>query len=170
VYLLALPAPHREGFLGGGVLTCVFSFFFPVLLARHPWFTCPAEQLTFLPPAIDSISCAVHSIFLPREYAVPALLGMGGGRTVELLPIQLHGIAYGLFASLVAPFGEWSMCCCCSELPRLHVLVLLFLVTVTFVVVVIIIMVVVALTIDILHSIVSVDVNDDVVLMLQRAL
>lgn len=117
-FLALSPKKTWEGFVGGGVLTCIFSFFFPVLLAQYPWFTCPAEKLTFIPPALDSIQCTVNAIFLPKEYVLPELLQavlgvfMGGEaagvRTVTLLPIQLHGIAYGLFASLVAPFGEWS--------------------------------------------------------------
>lgn len=103
-FLALSPKKTWEGFLGAGVLTCVFSFLFPVLLARYPWFTCPAEKLTFIPPAVDSIHCKVHEIFLPRNYELPAVLGFSG-HSVSLLPIQLHGIAYGLFASLVAPFG-----------------------------------------------------------------
>jgi phosphatidate cytidylyltransferase len=104
-FLALSPKKTWEGFLGAGVLTCVFSFLFPVLLARYPWFTCPAEKLTFIPPAIDSITCSVHEIFLPRDYAIPTLFGLSG-QSVSLLPIQLHGVAYGLFASLVAPFGK----------------------------------------------------------------
>ena len=70
----------------------------------------------------------MHEVFLPREYAVPAwmhplvaalseplmstLRGLGvaltrgaGQSSLLLLPIQIHGIYYGLFASFIAPFG-----------------------------------------------------------------
>jgi phosphatidate cytidylyltransferase len=39
---------------------------------------------------------------MPQEYILPQYFG---GSAVVLRPIQLHGIAYGVFASLVAPFG-----------------------------------------------------------------
>ena len=45
--------------------------------------------------------CQVNPIFLPRDYVMPLF----GGFTVNLLPIQLHGLAYGIFASVIAPFG-----------------------------------------------------------------
>ena len=128
-FLALSPKKTWEGFLGGGVLTCIFSFFFPVLLAQFPWFTCPADKLTFIPPALDSIQCIVNPIFLPKQYALPSLvrtvMGVLGGQvphTVMLLPIQLHGIAYGLFASIVAPFGEESYC----MLPWQHITTVLY--------------------------------------------
>ena len=104
-FLALSPNKTWEGFLGGGVLTCIFSFYFPALLARYPWFTCPAEKLTFIPPPVDSVSCRVNAVFLPRVYSLPEGLRSLFGATVELIPIQLHGIAFGLFASVVAPFG-----------------------------------------------------------------
>lgn len=100
-FLSLSPNKTWEGFLGAGVLTLIFSFFFPVLLSRFQWLVCPAETLTVwpFPPAMQA--CEVNPIFLPQEYIVPAF----GGVSVQLLPIQLHGLSYGLFASLVAPFG-----------------------------------------------------------------
>jgi phosphatidate cytidylyltransferase len=105
-FLAISPNKTWEGFIGGGLLTILFSFFFPVLLAQYTWFVCPAEELSFIPPAVASLSCDINPVFLPREYEIPACLLWGGvSWTVTLLPIQLHGLAYGLFASIVAPFG-----------------------------------------------------------------
>ena len=42
------PNKTWEGFLGAAVLTLIFSFFFPALLAQFSWFTCPAEGDTLL--------------------------------------------------------------------------------------------------------------------------
>lgn len=101
VFLKLSPNKTWEGFLGAGVLTLIFSFFFPVLLSKFRWLTCPAEVMSIFPfpPAMQE--CQVNPIFLPRDYVMPLF----GGFTVNLLPIQLHGLAYGIFASVIAPFG-----------------------------------------------------------------
>lgn len=92
------PNKTWEGFLGAFVLTLIFSFYFPALLARFTWIICPAEGLYFwpFPPALE---CNPNPVFIRTVMNLP-LLG-----SVSLFPIQIHGLAYGLFASLVAPFG-----------------------------------------------------------------
>lgn len=104
-FLAISPNKTWEGFIGGGLLTILFSFFFPVLLSQYTWFICPAEELSFIPPAHPSLTCDINPVFLPREYELPAAIAGGSGVFVTLLPIQLHGLMYGLFASIVAPFG-----------------------------------------------------------------
>jgi phosphatidate cytidylyltransferase len=62
--------------------------------------------MSFIPQALSSVTCDPHPIFLPREYMISPLIGgFFGSYAITLRPIQLHGIAYGIFASLVAPFG-----------------------------------------------------------------
>ena len=92
------PNKTWEGFLGAAILTLIFSYYFPILLAKYTWFTCPAEGLYFwpFPPALV---CEENAVFLPTKIILPFF----GEKTI--LPIQLHGLSYGLFASLVAPFG-----------------------------------------------------------------
>jgi phosphatidate cytidylyltransferase len=92
------PNKTWEGFVGAAVLTLIFSFYFPVLLAQFTWFTCPAEGLFFW-PFPPPLVCEPNAVFQTAELTLP-LLGK-----VSMLPIQLHGLSYGLFASLVAPFG-----------------------------------------------------------------
>ena len=92
------PNKTWEGFLGAAVLTLIFSFYFPVLLSNYTWFTCPAEGL-YLWPFPPRLVCDVNAVFLPSNRNLPFF------GDVIILPIQLHGLAYGLFASLVAPFG-----------------------------------------------------------------
>lgn len=130
-FLSLSPNKTWEGFMGAAVLTIIFGFFFPLLLARYTWFTCPVHDLyiTELPPPL---TCDVHDVFLPKDYTLPVwvsgvlaaavrgggaqvasklmpllsiTLGESGLYVIRLLPIQLHGIMYGMFASFIAPFG-----------------------------------------------------------------
>lgn len=98
------PNKTWEGFIGAAVLTVIFSFFFPWLLAQWQWFICPADDL-YLTPFTHYLTCTPHTVFQPHNYVLPLWLPLFGGNNITLLPIQLHGITYGLFASFVAPFG-----------------------------------------------------------------
>ena len=98
------PNKTWEGFIGAGVLTVIFSFFWPLLLAQFQWFVCPADDI-YITPWVHQLSCTPHAVFQPASYLLPGWVPVLGGATFTLLPIQLHGIAYGLFASIVAPFG-----------------------------------------------------------------
>lgn len=124
------PNKTWEGFIGAAILTTIFGFLFPVFLSHYTWFTCPVHDLYIFesPPPLN---CNVDEVFLPREYLLPnyiiqilniiplnllvllkpylnisltlnPILQTG---SITLLPIQFHGIAYGLFASFIAPFG-----------------------------------------------------------------
>lgn len=104
-FLSLSPNKTWEGFLGAAVLTTAFSFTLPLLLADIPWLICPVETFSFVPQELSSVTCTPHDIFLPHLYTAPLFFPLIGGQSVELLPIQLHGILYGLFGSLVAPFG-----------------------------------------------------------------
>lgn len=100
-FLAISPNKTWEGFIGAGVLTILFSFYFPALLARWTWFTCPAETL-YLYPFPPKLECEPLPVFVPFNFALPDWLGSS---SLQLLPIQFHGLAYGIFASVVAPFG-----------------------------------------------------------------
>lgn len=104
-FLALSPNKTWEGFLGAAVLTIIFSFFFPALLSRWTWFTCPQPEISFS-LFQKALTCTPHAVFVPRDFSLP-LASFAGGPSlrVSLYPIQLHGLAYGLFASLVAPFG-----------------------------------------------------------------
>lgn len=98
-FLALSPNKTWEGFIGAFVLTMVFSFLFPAVLAQYPMFTCPADGL-HLRPFPPPLSCVPNPVFQLTTMQLP--LGLG---SVELYPMQFHGLAYGLFASLIAPFG-----------------------------------------------------------------
>jgi phosphatidate cytidylyltransferase len=97
-FLQLSPNKTWEGFIGACLCTLIFSFIFPAILSQHTWFICPAEHLNIWPfPA--KLICDPNPVFVSQEYSLPVI------GTINLFPIQFHGLAYGLFASLVAPFG-----------------------------------------------------------------
>lgn len=98
------PNKSWEGFIGAFFLTLLFSFFFPRLLANFTWLTCEAKGI-YLSPFPDALICDPHWVFVAREYALPTAFSYFGIEKLTLLPIQLHGLAYGFFASAIAPFG-----------------------------------------------------------------
>lgn len=101
-FLALSPNKTWEGFIGAAVLTILFSFFFPLVLSQSTWFTCPAEQITLRPQNFQStqLSCEVNPVFVFVKTSIPFI-----NRSVSIKPIQIHGLYYGLFASLIAPFG-----------------------------------------------------------------
>jgi len=102
-FLLLSPNKTWEGFIGGGICTVIFAFFFPVVLARMKFLICPAENIT---ATVFGMDCKPPHVFVPVPYALPRpLAGMVGFERVTLLPVQLHALVLGTFASLVAPFG-----------------------------------------------------------------
>lgn len=97
-FLALSPNKTWEGFIGGCIFTMIFSFIFPAILAQYSWFICPADGLHFW-PSPPKLNCIPNPVFIKTLIDLPIL-----GSTM-LYPMQLHGLAYGLFASLVAPFG-----------------------------------------------------------------
>jgi len=99
-FIALSPNKTWEGFLGAAVLTLIFSFFFPALLARFKYFYCPMTELSIAPFPSATPDCTPSHFFTWQEVKLPFF-----EKSVHMYPIQLHGLAYGLFASLVAPFG-----------------------------------------------------------------
>jgi phosphatidate cytidylyltransferase len=104
-FIALSPNKTWEGFFGAAVLTVIFSFFFPALLAQWKWFTCPLTQLETVSPFPSPLECEPDQVFVLRKYNLGIFFSGGVEKLVEIYPIQFHGIGYGLFASLVAPFG-----------------------------------------------------------------
>ena len=103
-----------QGFIGGGILTIIFAFLFPLLLVHFfPFLVCPCE-VRFLahaaahertrtrgahtrpdhPPPQDlttnvlTVNCAVPPVFQPTVYGLPSWLSLFS-TSVTLLPIQV---------------------------------------------------------------------------------
>jgi phosphatidate cytidylyltransferase len=110
------PNKTWEGFIGAAFSTVIMGFFVAGLFAQIRYLTCPAERLTFRPHHGVEGSCTPHPIFelgplpfpgdalralLPDAWQGTSLLP----NVVMVRPVQLHGAALSLFASVVAPFG-----------------------------------------------------------------
>ena len=96
------PNKTWEGFIGGGFFTLIWAFTFPLLLSCFDPLICPADDLAL--GKSFSLRCDTPAVFQWRTFDAPAL-GWAGISQITLLPIQLHALVLGLFASVVAPFG-----------------------------------------------------------------
>jgi len=92
------PNKTWEGFIGGGICTVLFAAVFPLILVRFRFLICPCERLV---GSVFAVQCITPKVFQPITIVLPPWLGW----SVTVLPIQLHGLALGAFASIVAPFG-----------------------------------------------------------------
>jgi len=70
---------------------------------KFRWILCSLADLDNDP---SGATCEIDKVFLPEEYDIPpfftGILGIG---SVRMLPVQMHSVLLGMFASLVAPFG-----------------------------------------------------------------
>lgn len=106
--LIALsPKKTWEGFIGACFSTLLIGFFFSRFLAQFQLMICEKDDLNF-----DHPSCAPALPYIPTPWPVPdGVKGLLGALTgddwsyVLLSPIQWHGLALALFASIIAPFG-----------------------------------------------------------------
>mmetsp|Transcript_3359 Transcript_3359/g.7187 ORF Transcript_3359/g.7187 Transcript_3359/m.7187 type:complete len:309 (+) Transcript_3359:446-1372(+) len=97
-FLALSPNKTWEGFIGACICCLLFSFSLPAVLAQFTWLICPADGL-YVWPFPPALQCIPDPVFVLTTVDLPVF-----GPTL-LYPIQLHGLAFGLFASLVAPFG-----------------------------------------------------------------
>jgi phosphatidate cytidylyltransferase len=111
------PNKTWEGFVGGLVFTCVFGMFVP-LLANYTWaqwFICPATPRSgvnslatlFVPSPKHVLRCEMPLIFQPASYEVgiPRMIMADASVSLQLMPMQIHGLGLAIYASLVAPWG-----------------------------------------------------------------
>ena len=105
---------HRrtwEGFILGGLCTVAFAFLTPAYYARLPFLVCPPEELSLtgflFGKAPLALTCDIPAPFSTLTTVTPPLWpsALGEAPTLTVHPIQLHALALGLFASVVAPFG-----------------------------------------------------------------
>jgi phosphatidate cytidylyltransferase len=102
------PKKTWEGFIGGALFTILFGWFVSGFLAQFSYLTCPSEVSSNLSVNLD---CEPMPIFQMQTYNVPLFIKVlfkpfwYDFSTVELLPFQLHCLAFSIFASSIAPFG-----------------------------------------------------------------
>jgi phosphatidate cytidylyltransferase len=98
-FLSLSPNKTWEGFIGAAFFTIIFSFLAPYYMAQYQWIICPADGLYFT-PFPPPLQCVPHAVFTDHVTIALPIVG-----EMDVLPIQLHGLVFGLFASLVASFG-----------------------------------------------------------------
>jgi len=105
------PNKTWEGFILGGLCTVAFAFLTPAYYARLPFLVCPPEELSLtgflFGKAPLALTCDIPAPFSTLTTVTPPLWpsALGEAPTLTVHPIQLHALALGLFASVVAPFG-----------------------------------------------------------------
>ena len=92
------PKKTWEGFVGALVSTIVVAFYTAPLFARSRWLSCPATSLTLR--FHEPLACEPAAVFRTRSE-----MKLGFVTLRDVSPIQLHAVVFGLFASVVAPFG-----------------------------------------------------------------
>lgn len=93
------------------MFTVVWAFLAPKLFSRWPGLICQCTDVDNIPHCNAEEAHDLSSgfpLFMTKQYPLPeALHGALGSAHLELFPIQVHGLAFGVFASLVAPFGGY---------------------------------------------------------------
>ncbi|KAL3632709.1 Phosphatidate cytidylyltransferase 3 [Castilleja foliolosa] len=95
------PKKTWEGFIGGSVATVVSAFLLANFLSQFQWMTCPRKDLS-----IGWLNCDPGPIFKPEYYPFPIWIPQWfPWKGISVVPVQLHALCLGLFASIIAPFG-----------------------------------------------------------------
>lgn len=91
------PKKTWEGFIGASFATIISAFLLANVLGRFQWLTCPRKDLS-----TGWLSCDPDPMFKPEYYSLPGWLPWN---EITILPVQWHALSFGLFASVIAPFG-----------------------------------------------------------------
>ncbi|CAL9120059.1 unnamed protein product [Musa acuminata var. zebrina] len=120
------PKKTWEGFIGASVTTLLSAFvvsiihlfvdytlfsnlicilflflFLANIMGHFQWLTCPRKDLS-----TGWLHCDPGPLFKPEYFSLPALMHQWfPWKEVAILPVQCHALAFGLFASIIAPFG-----------------------------------------------------------------
>ncbi|MBA0658964.1 hypothetical protein Goklo_011136 [Gossypium klotzschianum] len=109
------PKKTWEGFIGASVTTIISAFVvsivFPYcefmhmqlanILGRFHWLTCPRKDLS-----TGWLECDPGLLFKPENYILPGWISQWfPWKEISVLPVQWHALCFGLFASIIAPFG-----------------------------------------------------------------
>ena len=104
------PKKTWEGFMGGFIMTLIWSFWFAGVLQGYNFMTCPKVGFSMdlgncdmeASPLAEMYRLYPLASFLPAEWAstLPGFL-----TTFQLSSLQVHALVMAVFASLVAPFG-----------------------------------------------------------------
>ncbi|KAA3489020.1 phosphatidate cytidylyltransferase 1-like [Gossypium australe] len=71
------------------------------ILGRFCWLTCPRKDLS-----TGWLECDPGPLFKPENYILPGWISQWfPWKEISVLPVQWHALCFGLFASIIAPFG-----------------------------------------------------------------
>jgi len=95
------PKKTWEGFIGASITTVLSAFILAYVMGQFEWLTCPRKDLS-----TGWLHCDPGPLFKPKDYTLSSSVpDWFPWREVSVMPVQRHAIAFGLFASIVAPFG-----------------------------------------------------------------
>uniref|UniRef100_A0A8R7NXF7 Phosphatidate cytidylyltransferase n=2 Tax=Triticum urartu TaxID=4572 RepID=A0A8R7NXF7_TRIUA len=95
------PKKRWEGFIGALVTTIISAFLLANVMGRFQWITCPRKDLS-----TGWLKCDPGPMFKPEHYYLGDWApNWFPWKEVFLMPEQWHALAFGLFASIIAPFG-----------------------------------------------------------------
>jgi len=106
---LTVLSPNKtwEGFLGGMIFTLIFAYLFSGFLSSYQLLICPRRHYLD-----DYVSCKPNPVFLSQTFVVPtevvtgfSFVGLSIPTRFDALPVQMHSVLLGFFASIFAPFG-----------------------------------------------------------------
>ncbi|XP_039052891.1 phosphatidate cytidylyltransferase 1-like [Hibiscus syriacus] len=95
------PKKTWEGFIGASVTTIISAFVLANILGRFQWLTCPRKDLS-----TGWLQCDPGPLFKPENFFLPGWISQWfPWKEISVLPVQWHALCFGLFASIIAPFG-----------------------------------------------------------------
>ncbi|XP_022720684.1 phosphatidate cytidylyltransferase 2-like isoform X5 [Durio zibethinus] len=99
------PKKTWEGFIGASVTTIISAFVLANILGRFKWLTCPRKDLS-----TGWLQCDPGPLFKPEHHTLPGWITQWTflqfpWKEISILPVQWHALCFGLFASIIAPFG-----------------------------------------------------------------
>eukprot|EP00249_Psilotum_nudum_P017820 c26505_g1_i2 orf=513-1715(+) len=95
------PKKTWEGFIGASITTVVSAFLLANWMGRSLWLTCPRKDLS-----TGWLECDPGPLFKAKYYTLQGWVpSWFPWQELVFLPVQNHALAFGLFASSIAPFG-----------------------------------------------------------------
>lgn len=100
-----MPTKTMEGYIGGIILTAVWAYFASGYLAQFQYLRCPQGQLSLY--IFEGLTCEETPVFALRTVTIEDFLWSGSTFTFSQRPIQVHSVYVSIFASMIAPFGQF---------------------------------------------------------------
>merc|ERR1712238_571445 len=95
-FMSVSPNKTWEGFIGGGIFTMIFAWYFSRILAQYTWMTCPVNDFELFPSKLDCDQSEMkdtvndlHHIFVEAQSIFPPQI-------FELLPSSLVKMIPGI--------------------------------------------------------------------------